>query len=62
MEICQPGYQASKKIYDLGLITRYKMFENILIRVSVRLLPNFVRKFVYRDLLRKINSIFTLFI
>ena len=51
-----------KKIYHLGLITRYKMFENILIRVSVRLLPNFIRKFVYRDLLRKINSIFTLFI
>ena len=44
-----------KKFYEIGLIKRHKMFENILIRVSVRLLPNFLRKIVYHDLLREKN-------
>ena len=46
-----------KEFMKLGLVTKYRMAKNIIIRVSVRLLPNFARELIYKDLLRRVKTI-----
>ncbi len=46
-----------KEFRKLGLVTKYRMVKNIIIRVSVRLLPNFARELIYKDLLRRVKTI-----
>jgi len=43
-----------KKLYEIGYISRIRMIKNVLIRYGVRIVPNYVRGFIYKNLLRTI--------
>ncbi|WP_410471775.1 glycosyltransferase [Faucicola mancuniensis] len=42
-----------RSFYQMGFLTVAHMVKNLVIRLPVRLLPNFVRSFIYQKLLRK---------
>ena len=42
-----------KEISKLNYISKTKMMTNIVVRASIRILPNFIRKLVYKNILRK---------
>lgn len=46
--------QFLKRLYDIGYISIFNMYGDILQRYIVRLLPNHVRSFIYKHLLRTI--------
>ena len=43
----------NKKIYKMGFINKYEYFKNLIIRLTVSFVPNFIRKKVYQRYLRK---------
>lgn len=60
MEIRRGGFKyacsevsAQMSFYKSGFISELQLCKNLLVRVPVRLLPGDVRKFIYRNLLRK---------
>lgn len=46
-------WELQKKYLELGVINKFEFWQNILLKSIVRLMPNWLRKFVYLKILRK---------
>ena len=46
-------WELQKKYLELGVINKFEFWQNILLKSIVRLMPNWLRKFMYLKLLRK---------
>ncbi|QXM06678.1 glycosyltransferase [Crassaminicella indica] len=53
MKYVQVDIQLQKKFLDMGFISFNKFLSNIILRTSVRIIPNKLRGWVYKNLLRK---------
>lgn len=46
-------WKLQKKYLGLGVINKFEFWQNIILKSTVRLMPNWLRKFVYLKILRK---------
>lgn len=46
-------FKSQMKFYQIGFISIYTFLYNIIIRITIRLTPNFVRLYFYKNILRK---------
>lgn len=50
-------YELQKKFLEIGLVNKFEFFRNITLKNIVRILPNSIRKLIYKKILRKRNRI-----
>lgn len=46
-------YELQKKFLEIGLVNKFEFFRNITLKNIVRILPNTIRKLIYKKFLRK---------
>lgn len=50
-------YELQKKFLEIGLVNKFEFLRNITLKNIVRILPNSIRKLIYKKILRKRNRI-----
>ena len=46
-------WKIQRELLRLGIINKFEFMKNVILKTGVRLMPNFIRKFIYINFLRK---------